>query len=123
MPSLLPKDNLFKNIFEVRSILHSFGLLNSCLISQWDHQSAKRSSPKQIWYGLHENAWFHGNPLYDSGDRRDRPANSIISRVLLILEHYNLCQIKAKTHVFLPVVKFINNQISIFMSINENLKE
>ena len=49
------------------------------------------------------------------------PTNSIISRVLPILEHYNWCQIKAKTHVFFPVVRFVNHQICIFKNINENL--
>ena len=29
---------------EVRSNLHSYGLLNSCQIVQWDPQSVKRSS-------------------------------------------------------------------------------
>ena len=31
---------------EVRAILHSHGLLNSCQIVQWDPLNAKRSSPQ-----------------------------------------------------------------------------
>ena len=69
---------------------------------------------------------FHGNRLYDSqdgGGGGGRPTNSIISRVLLIPEHQNWCQIKAYTHVFLLVVRFVNHLICIFMNINENLQK
>ena len=50
------------------------------------------------------------------------PTNAIVSRVLLILEHYNWCQIKAETDVFYPVVIFANHLVCIFMNSNENLK-
>ena len=33
---------------EVRSILHSYGLFNSCQIVHWDPLNAKRSSPQNI---------------------------------------------------------------------------
>ena len=66
---------------------------------------------------------FHGNPIYMILENWGRPTNSIIFTVLLILEHYNWCQIKAKTHVFFPVVRFVNNLICSFMNIDENLKK
>ena len=33
---------------EVRSILHSLDLLNSCQIVEWDPLNAKQSSPKKL---------------------------------------------------------------------------
>ena len=48
----------------------------------------KRSSPqKKFGMGYVKMHGFHGNLLYDSRDKGGRPTNSIISRVLLILEH------------------------------------
>ena len=32
---------------KVQSILHSYGLLNSCQLVQWDPQNVKRSSPQK----------------------------------------------------------------------------
>ena len=51
-----------------------------------------------------------------------RPTKSIVSRVLLFLEHKTWYQIKAKTQTFLPMVRYVNYPICIFMNINENLK-
>ena len=51
-----------------------------------------------------------------------RPTKSIVSSVLLILEHKTWYQIKAKTKTFLPVVRYVNYLVYIFMNINENLK-
>ena len=56
----------------------------------------KRSSPqKKFGMGYVKMHGFHGNLLCDSRDWGGRPTNSIISRVLLILEHLNWCKIKA----------------------------
>ena len=52
----------------------------------------------------------------------DIPTKSIVSRVLLFLEHKTWCQIEAKTHTFLLIVRYINHLICIFMNINENFK-
>ena len=43
-------------------------------------------SSKDIWYGLCENAWLHDNP-YIILEIGGRPTNSIVPRVLPILEH------------------------------------
>ena len=48
---------------------------------------------------------------------------SIVSRVLLILEHTTWYQIEALTHAVLPVVKYVNHLICIFMIINESMKK
>ena len=48
---------------------------------------------------------------------------SIVSRLLLFLEHTPWYQIEAKTYTFLPMVRYINYLICIFMNINENLKK
>ena len=48
--------------------------------------NAKQSCPKIDWYSLCENSWFPCNPLYDYKNE-GRPTKSIVSRVLLILEH------------------------------------
>ena len=54
---------------KVRSILHSYGLSNSCQIVQWDPQNVKLSSPhKKLGMGYVKMHGFHGNPLYDSRD-------------------------------------------------------
>ena len=63
----------------------------------------KRSSPqKKFGMGYVKMHGFRGNLLYDSrdwgGGGGGRPTNSIISRVLLIIEHQYWCQIKALTH-------------------------
>ena len=87
--------------------------------SEWEI----KFSLQEIWYGLRKNAWFPWQPLIWFSRLGGRPTNSIISRVLLILEHKNWCQIKAYTHVFLPVVRFVNHLICIFMNINENLQK
>ena len=50
------------------------------------------------------------------------PTKSIHSRSSLIVEHLNWCQIKALTHVFFPVVRYVNHLISIFMNVNENFR-
>ena len=42
---------------------------------------------KKLGMGYVKMHGFHGNRLYDSRDLGGRPTNSIISRVLLILEH------------------------------------
>ena len=48
----------------------------------------KRSSPqKKFVMGYMKMHGFHGNLLYDSRDLGGRPTNTIIFRVLLILEH------------------------------------
>ena len=47
---------------------------------------------------------------------------SIVSRVLLFLEHTPWYQIEAKTHNFLPMVRYIYYLICIFMNFNEDLK-
>ena len=47
---------------------------------------------------------------------------SIVSRVLLFLEHTPWYQIEAKTHNFLPMVRYLYYLICIFMNINEDLK-
>ena len=48
----------------------------------------KLSSPhKKLGMGYVKMHGFHGNRLYDSQDWGGRPTKSIISRVLLILEH------------------------------------
>ena len=52
-----------------------------------------------------------------------RPTKSIVSSVLLFLEHKTWSQIKAKTKTFLPMVRYVNYLISIFININENLKK
>ena len=65
---------------------------------------------------------FHGSPILCSSRLGGRPTNAIISGVLLILEHYNWCQIKAEKDVFNPVVIFANHLVCIFMNSNENLK-
>ena len=70
---------------------------------------------------------FQGKPILCSsrlggGGGGVGPTNAIVSRVLLILEHYNWCQIKAETDVFYPVVIFANHLVCIFMNSNENLK-
>ena len=47
---------------EVRSSLHSQGLLNTCQIVQWDPENAKRSSaPKTFGMGYVKMHGFHGN--------------------------------------------------------------
>ena len=51
-----------------------------------------------------------------------RPTESVVSRVLLVLEHKNLYQIKVSIHAFLLMVRYINYLICIFMYINEILK-
>ena len=52
---------------KVRSILRSYGLLNSCQIVQWDPQNVKRSFPqKKIGMGYKKMHGFHGNLLYNS---------------------------------------------------------
>ena len=51
-----------------------------------------------------------------------RPTKSIVSSVLLFLEHKTWYQIKAKTKTFLPMVRYVNYLICIFININENLK-
>ena len=51
-----------------------------------------------------------------------RPTKSLVSRVLLLLEHKTWYQIKAKTQTFHPMVRYVNYLICIFMNINENLK-
>ena len=51
-----------------------------------------------------------------------RPTKLIVSSVLLFLEHKTWYQIKDKTKTLLPMVRYINYLICIFMNINENLK-
>ena len=46
-----------------------------------------KSSLKEIWYELRENAWFPWQPHICFSRLGGWPTNSIISRVLLILEH------------------------------------
>ena len=54
---------------KVRPILHSYGLLNSCKIVQWDPQNVKGSSPqKKLGMGYVKMHGFHGNLLYDTQD-------------------------------------------------------
>ena len=67
---------------------------------------------------------FHGYSLYDTHDW-GIPIESIVSRVLhvVFLEHKTWYQIKTKTHDFLPMVRYLNYLICIFMNINENLKK
>ena len=48
---------------------------------------------KTNWCSLCENSWFPCNPLYDSKNE-GQPTKSIVSRVLLILEHQTWFQIK-----------------------------
>ena len=50
------------------------------------------------------------------------PTKSLVSTLLLIIEHKTWYQIKAETQAFGPVVRFVNYLICIFMKINENLK-
>ena len=69
---------------------------------------------KVFWYGtdyvkMHD---FHGNHFIIFEDW-GRPTNSIISRVPLILEHYNWFQIKEYTYAFFPVVRYVNLLICI----------
>ena len=48
----------------------------------------KRSSlQKKFGMGYEKMHGYHGNLLYDPRDWVGRPTNSVISRVLLILEH------------------------------------
>ena len=58
---------------------------------------------KTFWYGYVKMHGFHGNPIIWFSRMGGRPTNLIISRVLLTLENYDWCQIKAKTHVAFPV--------------------
>ena len=51
----------------------------------------------------------------------DSPKKSIVSSVLLFLEHKTWYQIEAKTKTLLPMVRYVNYLICIFMNINENL--
>ena len=50
------------------------------------------------------------------------PTKSLVSTVLLIIEHRTLYQIKVLTQAFCHMVRFVNYLICIFMNINENLK-
>ena len=50
------------------------------------------------------------------------PSKSLVSTVLLIIEHKTWYQIKAETQTFRHIVRFVNYLICIFMNINENLK-
>ena len=72
---------------EVRPMLYSKGLLNSCQIFHWDALNAKRSSPKKHWYGLCENAWFPWQPLIRFSIMGVKSKNSIVTRILHILVH------------------------------------
>ena len=47
---------------------------------------------------------------------------AIVSRMLLIPEHYTWYQIEAKTQAVLPVLKYVNHLIFIIMIINESMK-
>ena len=51
-----------------------------------------------------------------------RPTKSIVTRVLLIIEHKTWYQIKAESQAILPVAQYVNHLICISMNINENLK-
>ena len=52
-----------------------------------------------------------------------RPTNSIISRVLLILEHKIGVKLKLRyNHVFVHVLRYVNLLTFILININENLK-
>ena len=59
--------------------------MQNCSVGQ--SECEMKFSSQEIRYGLRKMHGFHGNRLYDSRDWGDRPTNSIISRVLLILEH------------------------------------
>ena len=78
---------------------------------------------KIFWYGLsYEKCMVSMAIPYMIIMNGGRPTNSILSRVLLIIENYNCCQIKAQIHVIPPVVSYVNYLICIFMNTNENLK-
>ena len=51
-----------------------------------------------------------------------RLTKSIVSRVVLILEHLPWYQIEAWTQDVLLVVRYVNHLICIFMIINESMK-
>ena len=56
-------------VVEVRYILHSLSLLNSCQIVQLNRHNVKRSSlQKKFGMGYVKMHGFHGNPLYDFQD-------------------------------------------------------
>ena len=67
------------------ALLGHFKFMPNCSVGP---SNVKRSSPqKKFGMGHVKMHGFYGNLLYDSRDRGGRPTNSIISRVLLILEH------------------------------------
>ena len=72
---------------EVRSILRSYGLLNACQIVEWDPLNAKRSSLQNILVWAMRKCMVSMASPHTIFENGGRPTNSIISRILLILEH------------------------------------
>ena len=67
------------------ALLGPFKFMPNCSVGPSECET--KFSSKEIWYGLRENAWFPWQPLILFSGLGGRPTNSIISRVLLILEH------------------------------------
>ena len=67
------------------ALLGPFKFMPNCSVGP--SECEMKFSLQEIGYGLGENAWFPWRPLIRFSRLGGRPTNSIISRVLLILEH------------------------------------
>ena len=67
------------------ALLGPFEFMPNCSVGP--SECEMKFSSQEIRYGLRENAWFLWRPHICFSRLGGRPTNSIISRVLLILEH------------------------------------
>ena len=67
------------------ALLGPFKFMPNCSVGP--SECEMKFSSQEIRYGLRENAWFPWQPLIWFSRLGGGPTNSIISRLLLILEH------------------------------------
>ena len=88
-------------------------IFHGCQIVHWDPLNMKQSCPQNIFgFGYVKMHVFHSAITpYMILKNGCRPTKSILSRVLLILEHLTWCQNKALTQAFLSIVRYVNHLI------------